>query len=181
MCSVSLSLCCCLLRAGKLWLAEVAEQPNVVKLPSGLLYEVIESGSGAYPTRESKVTVNYRGNLQDGTQFDSSFDRGQPASFGVTQVIKGWTEALMRMREGDKWVSERDERQTDRRDERLRAPHRLHVLCISCVCCQEVWIPSHLAYGSRGAGGQIKADAALKFRIELITVQGNKRQTPEEL
>ena len=72
------------------------------RLPSGLLYRVEASGSGAYPTTESRVQVHYRGTLQDGTTFDSSYDRGNPATFGVTQVIKGWTEALLLMREGDK-------------------------------------------------------------------------------
>lgn len=87
---------------GQKWLEEVATQDGVTQLPSGLLYRVDETGSGAYPTRESRVQVHYRGTLQDGTTFDASYDRGTPATFGVTQVIKGWTEALLLMREGDK-------------------------------------------------------------------------------
>ena len=80
----------------------MATQEGVTRLPSGLLYKVESAGSGAYPTTESRVQVHYRGTLHDGTTFDSSYDRGSPATFGVTQVIKGWTEALLAMREGDK-------------------------------------------------------------------------------
>ena len=87
---------------GQAWLAEVATQDGVTSLPSGLLYRVESSGDGAYPTRDSRVQVHYRGTLQDGSTFDASYDRGAPATFGVTQVIKGWTEALLLMREGDK-------------------------------------------------------------------------------
>ena len=101
-CSLSLVSVVFLLRDGEQWLAEVAQQDGVTRLPSGLLYRVESSGSGAYPTTESRVQVHYRGTLQDGTTFDASYDRGQPATFGVTQVIKGWTEALLLMREGDK-------------------------------------------------------------------------------
>ena len=70
---------------------------------SGLQYEVLKSGDGEMPQETSKVTVHYTGSLIDGTVFDSSYDRGEPASFGVKQVIKGWTEALQLMRVGDKW------------------------------------------------------------------------------
>lgn len=83
-------------------MAEVAGQDGVTQLPSGLLYRVESAGSGAHPTTDSRVQVHYRGTLQDGTTFDSSYDRGSPATFGVTQVIRGWTEALLLMREGDK-------------------------------------------------------------------------------
>lgn len=76
---------------------------GVIALPSGLQYEVIKSGTGAQPTDKNEVTVHYEGKLTDGTVFDSSIARGEPTSFGVTEVIKGWTEALQRMRVGDKW------------------------------------------------------------------------------
>ena len=66
-------------------------------------YEVLTSGNGSKPTSTDQVTVHYHGMLIDGTVFDSSVDRGQPATFGVTQVIKGWTEALQLMSVGDKW------------------------------------------------------------------------------
>lgn len=74
-----------------------------VTTDSGLIYEVIESGEGATPKATDRVTVHYRGTLEDGTEFDSSHKRGQPAVFPVGGVIKGWTEALQLMQEGDKW------------------------------------------------------------------------------
>ena len=70
---------------------------------SGLQYEVLESGSGASPSASSTVVTHYHGTLVDGTVFDSSISRGEPAEFGVNQVIPGWTEALQLMREGAKW------------------------------------------------------------------------------
>jgi len=76
---------------------------NVVTTPSGLQYEVLASGTGKSPTATDKVTVNYVGRLTDGTEFDSSYKRGQPAVFPVNRVIPGWTEALQLMKEGDKW------------------------------------------------------------------------------
>ncbi|MBT5859252.1 MAG: FKBP-type peptidyl-prolyl cis-trans isomerase [Flavobacteriales bacterium] len=85
------------------YLAENGEKEGVTTTESGLQYEVITSGGGEKPTAADQVTVHYHGMLTDGTVFDSSVDRGQPASFGVTQVIKGWTEALQLMSVGDKW------------------------------------------------------------------------------
>ena len=79
------------------YLAEYAKQPGVQKTESGLLYKVIEQGTGALPVDTSKVEVHYEGKLIDGTVFDSSYTRGKTAQFGVTQVIKGWTEALKMM------------------------------------------------------------------------------------
>jgi FKBP-type peptidyl-prolyl cis-trans isomerase len=70
---------------------------------SGLQYEVLEAGSGKQPSRGNQVTVHYTGKLIDGTVFDSSVERGEPATFGVTQVIPGWVEALQMMKEGAKW------------------------------------------------------------------------------
>lgn len=89
--------------AGKTYLAENAKKEGVTTTESGLQYEVIKSGKGAKPSQSDQVTVHYHGTLLDGTVFDSSVDRGEPASFGVTQVIKGWTEALQLMSIGDKW------------------------------------------------------------------------------
>ncbi len=70
---------------------------------TGLQYQVIKAGSGATPTAQSNVTVHYEGTLTNGEVFDSSIQRGEPTSFGVSQVIPGWTEALLRMKVGDKW------------------------------------------------------------------------------
>jgi len=89
--------------AGKTYLAENAKKEGVTTTESGLQYEIINSGKGAKPAPSDQVTVHYHGTLLDGTVFDSSVDRGEPASFGVTQVIKGWTEALQLMSIGDKW------------------------------------------------------------------------------
>ena len=125
------------LKAGETFLAENAGKEGVTTLPSGLQYKVIKAGAGKSPQKSDKVTVNYRGTLIDGTEFDSSYSRNQPATFGVGQVIPGWTEALQLMKEGDKW---------------------------------EIYIPSKLAYGERGAGGRIPPNSALIFEVELISV-----------
>ena len=85
------------------FLAENKNKPGVKTLPDGLQYKVITEGSGPKPTTNDTVSVNYKGTLVDGTEFDSSYKRGQPAKFKVTQVIKGWTEALQMMSPGAKW------------------------------------------------------------------------------
>ncbi|WP_439134658.1 FKBP-type peptidyl-prolyl cis-trans isomerase [Pseudomaricurvus sp.] len=122
-------------KEGKAFLAANAKKDGVKTTESGLQYKVLEAGKGAKPTRDNQVSVNYKGTLLDGTEFDSSYQRGEPATFGVTQVIPGWTEALLMMKEGAKW---------------------------------EVYIPSDLAYGAGGAGGQIGPNATLVFEIELL-------------
>jgi len=88
---------------GKKFLAENAKKPGVITLESGLQYEVMVDGKGISPTANDDVTTHYHGMLIDGTVFDSSVERGEPATFGVSQVIKGWTEALQLMKEGSKW------------------------------------------------------------------------------
>ena len=90
-------------KEGASFLAENKSKPGVVTLPSGLQYKVITDGTGAIPKSNDTVSVNYVGTLIDGTEFDSSVKRGQPASFPVTRVIKGWTEALEMMKVGSKW------------------------------------------------------------------------------
>ncbi len=85
------------------FLATKANEDGVVKTDSGLLYRELHPGSGESPTANQVVTVNYRGTLIDGTQFDSSYERGQPATFAVGGVIPGWTEALQLMKPGAKW------------------------------------------------------------------------------
>jgi FKBP-type peptidyl-prolyl cis-trans isomerase FklB len=122
---------------GEAFLEANKGKEGVHALPSGLQYQILESGSGKTPTRSSNVTTHYHGTLINGTVFDSSYERGEPASFPVNGVIAGWTEALQLMKEGDKW---------------------------------RLFIPSNLAYGSRGAGADIGPNATLIFDVELITV-----------
>ena len=85
------------------YLAASSQKEGVVTLPSGLQYKVVRPGDGPSPLQTDKVKVHYRGTLTDGTVFDSSYDRGQPISFNVSGVIKGWTEALLLMQVGAKW------------------------------------------------------------------------------
>lgn len=111
---------------------------GVVSLPSGLQYKILQEGTGPKPSATDSVVCNYRGTLLDNTEFDSSYRRGQPATFPVTGVIKGWTEALQLMPVGSKW---------------------------------QLFIPAELAYGDRGAGGQIGPNATLIFEVELLSIQ----------
>jgi FKBP-type peptidyl-prolyl cis-trans isomerase FklB len=122
---------------GKKFLAENSKKPGVVTLPSGLQYMVMKEGSGPKPKATDKVTTHYTGTLLNGEVFDSSVERGQPATFPVNGVIKGWTEALQLMNVGSKW---------------------------------KLFIPYDLAYGERGAGGQIKPFATLIFEVELLEI-----------
>lgn len=122
---------------GDAFLAENAKKKGIQKTASGLQYRVITKGKGAIPTKDDNVKVHYEGRTIDGNVFDSSIKRGEPTEFGVTQVIKGWTEALQLMPVGSKW---------------------------------EVFIPSELAYGERGAGENIKPNEALIFTVELIEI-----------
>jgi FKBP-type peptidyl-prolyl cis-trans isomerase FklB len=91
------------LSEGKAFLEENKRKEGVITLPSGLQYKVLAEGSGKPPKAVDNVTVNYKGTLINGTEFDSSYKRGQPATFKVNGVIKGWTEALQLMKEGSKW------------------------------------------------------------------------------
>jgi FKBP-type peptidyl-prolyl cis-trans isomerase FklB len=90
-------------KAGVAYLEEYAQQPGVIVMPSGLEYKVITEGSGKIPTSTDRVRVHYTGRTIDGKVFDSSVMRGEPAEFGVNQVIPGWVEALQLMPEGSKW------------------------------------------------------------------------------
>ena len=89
--------------AGEEFLAENAKKSGITVTPSGLQYEVLKEGKGPKPTANNVVKVHYHGTLIDGTVFDSSVERGEPAEFGVTQVIQGWVEALQLMPVGSKW------------------------------------------------------------------------------
>ena len=124
-------------KEGEAFLGENKKKEGVITLPSGLQYKVIKPGEGKKPQRSANVTTHYKGMLIDGTEFDSSYRRGQPASFPVSGVIPGWTEALQLMEAGAKW---------------------------------QLFVPSNLAYGERGAGNVIGPNATLIFEIELISV-----------
>jgi len=123
---------------GDAFLAANKDKEGVVTLPSGLQYKILTTGTGPKPTATDSVVCNYKGTLINGTEFDSSYKRGTPATFGVGQVIKGWTEALQLMPVGSKW---------------------------------QLFIPSNLAYGERGAGADIGPNATLIFEIELLSIQ----------
>ncbi len=124
-------------KVGEVFLAENKKKDGVVTLPSGLQYKIIKEGEGDSPKATDTVSVNYKGTLIDGTEFDSSYKRGQPASFKVNAVIAGWTEALQLMKKDAKW---------------------------------ELYIPSNLAYGERGAGRQIGPHSTLIFEVELLSL-----------
>ena len=91
------------LKSGQDFLAENKTKPGVIELPSGLQYEILNEGSGAKPSATDTVKCHYHGTLIDGTVFDSSVQRGQPAKFPLNMVIKGWTEGVQLMPEGSKW------------------------------------------------------------------------------
>ena len=91
------------LSVGKKFLAENKKKPGIIELPDGLQYQVVKEGTGAMPLASDTVSVHYHGTLIDGTVFDSSVERGQPAEFPVGAVIKGWTEALQLMKVGSKY------------------------------------------------------------------------------
>ena len=90
-------------KAGQEFLAANKKKEGVKELASGLQYKVVKAGTGKQPKADDTVTVNYRGTLINGTQFDSSYDRGQPATFPLNGIIPGWQEALQMMKEGGKW------------------------------------------------------------------------------
>src|SRR5664279_2268831 len=124
---------------GEAFLAANKTKEGVVTLPSGLQYKILKQGAGPKPSASDSVVCNYRGTLIDGKEFDSSYKRGQPATFPVGGVIKGWTEALQLMPVGSKW---------------------------------QLFLPSDLAYGERGAGADIAPNATLIFEVELLSIQG---------
>lgn len=90
-------------KAGDAFLAENKKKEGIVESPTGLQYKIIKEGDGEKPATGSSITVHYKGTLIDGTVFDSSYDRGQPATLSLGQVIKGWQEAIPMMKTGSKW------------------------------------------------------------------------------
>ena len=127
------------------FLAENKAKPGVKTTASGLQYKVEKEGSGTPPKETDTVVVNYRGTLIDGTEFDSSYKRGEPATFPVNRVIKGWTEALQLMKPGAKY---------------------------------QLVIPSDLAYGPAGTGGDIGPNATLIFEVELMSAKPGEASAP---
>jgi FKBP-type peptidyl-prolyl cis-trans isomerase FklB len=125
-------------KEGEAFLAENGKKEGIVTLPSGLQYKVLTEGTSDMPKLTDKVSIHYRGSLIDGTEFDSSYQRGQPATFQVNGVISGMSEALQLMKVGSKW---------------------------------QLFIPSNLAYGERGAGDDIGPNAALIFEFELLSIK----------
>jgi FKBP-type peptidyl-prolyl cis-trans isomerase FklB len=123
---------------GEKFLAENKKKEGVKTTASGLQYKVLKEGSGPSPKETDTVVVNYKGTLIDGTEFDSSFKRNEPASFQVNRVVKGWIEALQLMKAGAKY---------------------------------QLFIPSALAYGERGAGQLIGPNATLIFEVELLSIK----------
>ena len=123
---------------GREFLEENAKKDSVVQTASGLQYQVLKEGKGIKPGPTDEVTVHYTGWLLDGTVFDSSVERGEPATFPLDKVIPGWTEGLQLMSEGSRY---------------------------------KFFIPSELAYGSKGAGNQILPNSTLIFDVELLKVE----------
>ena len=126
---------------GEKFLADNKKKEGIKTTASGLQYKVIKDGTGKTPKATDTVKTHYRGTLINGTEFDSSYKRGEPAEFPVNGVIKGWTEALQLMKEGAKW---------------------------------QLFIPSELAYGERGAGRDIGPNSTLIFDIELLSVKAGQ-------
>ncbi len=125
-------------KEGEKFLADNIKKEGIKTTASGLQYKVVTEGTGASPKATDTVSVHYKGTLIDGNEFDSSYSRGQPASFPVNGVIKGWTEALQLMKVGSKW---------------------------------QLFIPSDLAYGERGAGRNIGPNSTLIFDVELLSIK----------
>jgi len=134
-------------KEGDAFLAANKTKPGVVALPSGLQYKIIKQGTGPKPAATDTVKCTYKGTLINGTEFDSSDKHGGPATFPVTGVIKGWTEALPLMPVGSKW---------------------------------QLFIPPDLAYGARGAGGDIGPNATLIFDVELLSIEPKEQKPASE-
>jgi FKBP-type peptidyl-prolyl cis-trans isomerase len=126
------------LERGQAFLKENGSKEGVKTTASGLQYKITKEGNGKNPKATDTVVVHYKGTTINGKEFDSSFKRGEPATFPLNRVIKGWTEGLMYLSEGGKAT---------------------------------LYIPSDLAYGSRGAGADIGPDETLIFDVELIKIK----------
>ena len=122
---------------GEKFLEDNKKKEGVVELESGLQYKIVKQGDGGKPAKDSSVKVHYHGMLINGEVFDSSYDRGEPITLSLNQVIKAWQEAVPMMNVGSKW---------------------------------QIYVPSDLAYGDRGAGGSIGPNETLIFDIELLAI-----------
>jgi FKBP-type peptidyl-prolyl cis-trans isomerase FklB len=131
---------------GEKFLAENKKKAGVTELKSGIQYKVIKEGNGESPSIDDTVVAHYRGTLIDGTVFDSSYKRGEPATFPLSNVIQGWQEILPLMKVGSKW---------------------------------EVFIPSEMAYGAKGAGANIGPNETLIFEIELKDIKEGGGKAPQ--
>jgi len=129
-------------KIGEDFLAANKSKEGVVTLPSGMQYKILKEGTGPKPAATDTVSCNYKGTLINGKEFDSSYKRGEAASFPVNGVIKGWTEALQLMPVGSKW---------------------------------QLFIPADMAYGDRGAGGDIGPGETLIFEVELLSIVEQKK------
>jgi FKBP-type peptidyl-prolyl cis-trans isomerase len=126
-------------KEGEAFLAANSKKDGVVTLPSGLQYKILKPGDGKKPSSQDSVECHYRGTFINGTEFDSSYKRGQPINLKVDGgVIAGWSEALKLMPVGSKW---------------------------------QLFIPSQLAYGEKGAGSQIGPNSTLIFEVELLGIK----------
>ena len=134
-------------KEGDAFLSANKAKPGVVTTASGLQYKIITAGTGAKPATTDTVVCNYRGTLINGKEFDSSYKRKEPATFAVSGVIKGWTEALQLMPAGSKW---------------------------------QLFIPSDLAYGDRGAGADIGPGTTLIFEVELMSIQEKSKDADKK-
>lgn len=130
---------------GEKFLTDNKGKEGVKTTASGLQYKVLKEGSGDSPKETDTVVTHYKGTLINGTEFDSSYKRNEPASFPVNRVIKGWTEALQMMKPGSKY---------------------------------QLFVPSSLAYGERGAGQDIGPNETLIFEVELLSVKPPAAPTP---
>jgi len=131
-------------QADKDWLEAKGKEEDVISLPSGLKYKVLQQGpdqDGPSPKPAQPCACHYKGALVDGTEFDSSYKKGSPSTFAPNQVIKAWTEAMQMMKQGDKW---------------------------------ELYCPPEIAYGPRGAGNKIPPHAVLVFQMELVEVGSDR-------
>ena len=120
-------------------LRTAAAEKGAVVTDTGLVFRTLKAGAGASPAATDTVRVHYRGTFPDGREFDSSYKRGQPASFPLNRVIKCWTEGVQRMKIGGK---------------------------------AKLTCPAAIAYGERGAGGEIPPNSILQFEVELLGIEG---------